>query len=199
MHVDTVGAKSKRGSHVIVAKSPPMEDDAMEVVVEDEARGGALSGRSDRLGDGESFGTQPENSSEKFSDGRRWPESDAGKRIRGGEWGEIVGSAVVLQFGTEHKSPICGCLKGFVPVQIDWSKEIGQWDVVIRSELLCEKNQSSLASGKSKPDKLQVLKGLKLLDRYHYFPDKKPMNANNGVMDGYSKANLAIPRKKKTP
>ncbi|GJW23119.1 hypothetical protein Tco_0033741 [Tanacetum coccineum] len=31
MHVDTVGAKSKRGTHVIVAKSPPTKDDAMEV------------------------------------------------------------------------------------------------------------------------------------------------------------------------
>ncbi|GKB37199.1 glutamate--cysteine ligase, chloroplastic [Tanacetum coccineum] len=30
MHVDAIGAKSKRGIHVIVATSPPTEDDAME-------------------------------------------------------------------------------------------------------------------------------------------------------------------------
>ncbi|GKD38659.1 putative reverse transcriptase domain-containing protein [Tanacetum coccineum] len=39
--------------------------------VEDEARDGAWSGRSDRSGGGESFGTRPENSPEKFSGGRR--------------------------------------------------------------------------------------------------------------------------------
>ncbi|GJZ51728.1 hypothetical protein Tco_0606243 [Tanacetum coccineum] len=39
--------------------------------VEDEARGGAWSGRSDRSGGRESFETRPENSSEKFSSGRR--------------------------------------------------------------------------------------------------------------------------------
>ncbi|GJX52631.1 hypothetical protein Tco_0281000 [Tanacetum coccineum] len=43
------------------------------VVVEDEARGGAWSGRSDRSGGGESFGTRPENSPKKFSGGG-WPE-----------------------------------------------------------------------------------------------------------------------------
>ncbi|GJS55490.1 putative reverse transcriptase domain-containing protein [Tanacetum coccineum] len=46
------------------------------VVVEDEARGGAWSGRSDRSGGGESFGTRPENLPKKFSGGgwreRRW-------------------------------------------------------------------------------------------------------------------------------
>ncbi|GJS45286.1 hypothetical protein Tco_0595407 [Tanacetum coccineum] len=41
--------------------------------VEDEARSGAWSGRSDRSGGGESFGTRPENSPEKFSGGG-WPE-----------------------------------------------------------------------------------------------------------------------------
>ncbi|GJY46195.1 hypothetical protein Tco_0435258 [Tanacetum coccineum] len=42
------------------------------VVIEDEARGGAWSNRSDRSGGGESFRTRPENSPEKFSDGD-WP------------------------------------------------------------------------------------------------------------------------------
>ncbi|GKG57386.1 hypothetical protein Tco_0584812, partial [Tanacetum coccineum] len=36
------------------------------------ARGGEWGGRSDRSGGGESFGTWPENSPEKFSSGRRW-------------------------------------------------------------------------------------------------------------------------------
>ncbi|GKB09144.1 hypothetical protein Tco_0837456 [Tanacetum coccineum] len=40
---------------------------AVVVVVEDEARGGAWSSRSDRSGGEESFGTQPENSTENDS------------------------------------------------------------------------------------------------------------------------------------
>ncbi|GJV00907.1 hypothetical protein Tco_1330177 [Tanacetum coccineum] len=46
---------------------------------EGEARGGAWSGRSDRSGGGESFGTQPENSPEKVASPEYSPES-------GGSW-----------------------------------------------------------------------------------------------------------------
>ncbi|PWA88132.1 G-type lectin S-receptor-like serine/threonine-protein kinase [Artemisia annua] len=54
----------------------------------------------------------------------------------------------------------------------EWSQSNWTRGCVRRIELLYEKNQSSLASGKSKPDKFQVLKGLKLPDRYHYFRNK---------------------------
>ncbi|GJS79229.1 hypothetical protein Tco_0729110 [Tanacetum coccineum] len=67
------------------------------VVVEDEARGGAWSGRLDRSGGGESFGTRPENSPEKWrrrntrrkwrqlGGGRKsWPEKMTGKLSGGG-------------------------------------------------------------------------------------------------------------------
>ncbi|GKC27829.1 G-type lectin S-receptor-like serine/threonine-protein kinase [Tanacetum coccineum] len=83
-----------------------------------------------------------------------------------------------------NKSPICDCLKGFVPMSNEeWSKNNWTRGCVRRSELLCEKNQSSLASGKSKPDKFQVLKGLKLPDRYHYFLDKNPDECQNWCME----------------
>ncbi|MFS7934163.1 putative non-specific serine/threonine protein kinase [Helianthus anomalus] len=58
----------------------------------------------------------------------------------------------------------------YVPQSNDqWSK--GNWTrgCVRRSELLCEKNETSLASGKAKPDKFWVLRGIKLPDHYQYF------------------------------
>ncbi|GJW30870.1 hypothetical protein Tco_0047745 [Tanacetum coccineum] len=63
--------------------------------VENEARGGAWSGRSDRSGGGESFGTRPENSPEKFSGGQRYmalaEENDDVRKegARNGEWVKI--------------------------------------------------------------------------------------------------------------
>ncbi|PWA77173.1 G-type lectin S-receptor-like serine/threonine-protein kinase [Artemisia annua] len=72
-----------------------------------------------------------------------------------------------------NKSPICDCLKGFVPVtNEEWSQSNWTRGCVRQSEFLCEKNQRSLASRKSKPDKFQVLKGLKLPDRYQKNPDE---------------------------
>ncbi|PWA40090.1 Apple-like protein [Artemisia annua] len=66
-----------------------------------------------------------------------------------------------------NKSPICDCLKGFVPVtNEEWSQKVTGQGVVLGE------NQRSLASGKFKPDKFQVLKGLKLPNRCHYFPNK---------------------------
>ncbi|XP_024992414.1 G-type lectin S-receptor-like serine/threonine-protein kinase At1g61480 [Cynara cardunculus var. scolymus] len=70
-----------------------------------------------------------------------------------------------------NKSPICECLKGFVPQSKDeWSKSNWTTGCVRRSELLCEKNGSSLASGKTKPDKFWMLRGIKLPDHHQYFP-----------------------------
>nr|XP_043620381.1 uncharacterized protein LOC122592255 [Erigeron canadensis] len=70
-----------------------------------------------------------------------------------------------------NKSPICECLKGFVPQSSDeWSKSNWTRGCMRRSELLCEKNESSLANGNNKPDEFQILRGVKLPDHYHYFP-----------------------------
>ncbi|KAI3680613.1 hypothetical protein L6452_35386 [Arctium lappa] len=70
-----------------------------------------------------------------------------------------------------NKSPTCDCLRGFVPQSKDeWSKSNWTKGCVRRSELLCEKNGSSLASGKTKPDKFRMLRGIKLPDHHQYFP-----------------------------
>ncbi|KAI3680612.1 hypothetical protein L6452_35385 [Arctium lappa] len=70
-----------------------------------------------------------------------------------------------------NKSATCECLRGFVPQSKDeWSKSNWTRGCVRRSELLCEKNTSSLASGKTKPDKFRILRGIKLPDHHQYFP-----------------------------
>ncbi|XP_028097300.1 G-type lectin S-receptor-like serine/threonine-protein kinase SD1-29 isoform X1 [Camellia sinensis] len=66
-------------------------------------------------------------------------------------------------------SPICECLKGFVPKSTeDWSK--GNWTggCVRRTELLCQKNISSLANGTAQNDGFWKLSGLKLPDHFEY-------------------------------
>ncbi|CAH1448389.1 unnamed protein product [Lactuca virosa] len=83
---------------------------------------------------------------------------------------DVYGVCGVFSICT-NKTLICECLKGFVPQSKDeWS--ISNWTrgCVRGNELLCEKNESSLASGKSKPDKFQVVSGIKLPDYYQYFP-----------------------------
>ncbi|KAL7250113.1 hypothetical protein ACSBR1_012169 [Camellia fascicularis] len=70
----------------------------------------------------------------------------------------------------KNKSPNCECLKGFVPNSTeDWWK--GNWagGCVRKTELLCEKNTSSLASsGKAQNDGFWKLSGMKLPDHYEY-------------------------------
>ncbi|KAI3495258.1 hypothetical protein L1887_37506 [Cichorium endivia] len=72
---------------------------------------------------------------------------------------------------TNTRSPICDCVRGFVPQSDDeWSK--GNWTrgCVRRNEILCAKNDSSLASEKTQPDVFQVVRGIKLPDHYEYYP-----------------------------
>ncbi|KAI3741093.1 hypothetical protein L1987_58760 [Smallanthus sonchifolius] len=60
---------------------------------------------------------------------------------------DVYGVCGAFAICTSTKYPICECLKGFVPQSNDeWSK--GNWTrgCVRRSELLCEKNETSLAS-----------------------------------------------------
>ncbi|GMN19262.1 hypothetical protein TIFTF001_046929 [Ficus carica] len=65
--------------------------------------------------------------------------------------------------------PICRCLKGFVPKSNqEWSK--GNWTqgCVRRTELLCEKNTSGLASQGGKKDGFHKFGNIKLPDFYEY-------------------------------
>ncbi|CAL5393952.1 unnamed protein product [Camellia sinensis] len=74
----------------------------------------------------------------------------------------------------KNKSPNCECLKGFVPNSTeDWWK--GNWagGCVRKTELLCEKNTSSLASsGKAQNDGFWKLSDMKLPDHYEYLHTK---------------------------
>ncbi|CAL5344790.1 unnamed protein product [Camellia sinensis] len=73
-----------------------------------------------------------------------------------------------------NKSPNCLCLKGFVPSSTDeWWK--GNWagGCVRKTELLCEKNTSSLASsGKAHNDGFWKLSSMKLPDHHEYLYTK---------------------------
>nr|XP_043619431.1 G-type lectin S-receptor-like serine/threonine-protein kinase At1g61370 [Erigeron canadensis] len=84
---------------------------------------------------------------------------------------DVYGFCGAFAICTNKKSPICECLRGFVPLSNDeWSKSNWTGGCVRRSELLCERNRSSLASGNTKPDKFRALKGIKLPDHHHFFP-----------------------------
>ncbi|GMP75000.1 hypothetical protein CsSME_00032232 [Camellia sinensis var. sinensis] len=79
-------------------------------------------------------------------------------------------------FGVCNKntSPNCECLKGFVPNSIeDWKK--GNWagGCVRKTDLLCQKNTSSLAlSVKAQNDGFWKLRSMKLPDHYEYLYTK---------------------------
>ncbi|THF96747.1 hypothetical protein TEA_029815 [Camellia sinensis var. sinensis] len=70
----------------------------------------------------------------------------------------------------KNKSPNCECLKGFVPNSIeDWQK--GNWagGCVRKTDLLCQKNTSNLASsGKAQNDGFWKLRSMKLPDHFEY-------------------------------
>nr|GEX30390.1 G-type lectin S-receptor-like serine/threonine-protein kinase [Tanacetum cinerariifolium] len=68
----------------------------------------------------------------------------------------------------------------------EWGRSNWTRGCVRRSELLCEKNESSLASGKTKPDNFQVIRGVKLADHYLYFPYKDPDGCKEWCMDNCS-------------
>ncbi|GJX24446.1 G-type lectin S-receptor-like serine/threonine-protein kinase [Tanacetum coccineum] len=61
---------------------------------------------------------------------------------------DVYGVCGAFAICTSNKSPTCDCLKGFVPESNEeWGKSNWTRGCVRRSELLCEKNESSLASG----------------------------------------------------
>ncbi|GJR72300.1 G-type lectin S-receptor-like serine/threonine-protein kinase [Tanacetum coccineum] len=63
---------------------------------------------------------------------------------------DVYGVCGAFAICTSNKSPTCDCLKGFVPESNEeWGKSNWTRGCVRRSELLCEKNESSLASGKT--------------------------------------------------
>ncbi|CAL5408643.1 unnamed protein product [Camellia sinensis] len=67
------------------------------------------------------------------------------------------------------RSPICQCLDGFVPQATEEWME-GNWtgECVRKTELLCQKNISSLGSGKAKMDGFRKLSEMKLPAHYDY-------------------------------
>ncbi|GMN50955.1 hypothetical protein TIFTF001_020122 [Ficus carica] len=80
---------------------------------------------------------------------------------------EIYGTCGPFGVCKESESPICECLKGFVPKSIqEWRK--GNWTggCVRRSQLLCEKTSSSPSSKDGKKDGFWKIESIKLPDYY---------------------------------
>nr|GEZ53294.1 G-type lectin S-receptor-like serine/threonine-protein kinase At1g61490 [Tanacetum cinerariifolium] len=100
---------------------------------------------------------------------------------------DVYGVCGAFAICTSNKSPRCDCLKGFVPESNEeWGKSNWTRGCVRRSELLCEMNETSLASGKTKPDSFQVIRGVKLPDHYLYFPYIDPGGCKQWCMDNCS-------------
>ncbi|CAL5411049.1 unnamed protein product [Camellia sinensis] len=84
---------------------------------------------------------------------------------------DIYGTCGPFGVCNRNKSPICKCLKGFVPKSNEeWGK--GNWTsgCVRRTELLCDKNTSNSSSGSGKIDGFWKLRGMKLPDLSTYVP-----------------------------
>ncbi|CAL5411066.1 unnamed protein product [Camellia sinensis] len=84
---------------------------------------------------------------------------------------DIYGVCGPFTVCNNNKSPNCECLKGFLPSSTEeWWK--GNWagGCVRKTELLCEKNTSSLASsGKAQNDGFWKLSSMKLPDHHEYW------------------------------
>ncbi|KAL7243939.1 hypothetical protein ACSBR1_016206 [Camellia fascicularis] len=83
---------------------------------------------------------------------------------------DIYGVCGLFGDCNKNKSPNCECLNGFVPKSIeDWKK--GNWagGCVRKTDFLCQKNTTSLASSaKAQNDGFQKLRSMKLPDHYEY-------------------------------
>ncbi|CAL5408619.1 unnamed protein product [Camellia sinensis] len=88
----------------------------------------------------------------------------------------------------KNKSPNCECLKGFVPNSTeDWWK--GNWagGCVRKTEQLCEKNTSSLASsGKAQNDGFWKLSSIKLPDHDEYLYTEDSSGCQQWCLSNYS-------------
>ncbi|GAB4826826.1 hypothetical protein Ancab_040009 [Ancistrocladus abbreviatus] len=94
------------------------------------------------------------------------------------------------QFGVcnAYESPICDCLKGFVPKSSeDWRK--GNWSggCVRQTELLCEKNVTgNLTSGRGGSDGFWKLSTMKLPDIYQYLKNEDAQGCQNWCLSNCS-------------
>ncbi|KAA8515417.1 hypothetical protein F0562_018972 [Nyssa sinensis] len=82
---------------------------------------------------------------------------------------DVYGACGPFGVCNTNGSPICECLKGFVPKSNEeWNK--GNWTsgCVRRTELLCKKNTSGLASRRNKNDGFWKLSGMKLPDLFDF-------------------------------
>ncbi|KAL7213258.1 hypothetical protein ACSBR2_015883 [Camellia fascicularis] len=83
---------------------------------------------------------------------------------------DIYGVCGLFGDCNKNKSPNCECLNGSIPKSIeDWKK--GNWagGCVRKTDFLCQKNTTSLASSaKAQNDGFQKLRSMKLPDHYEY-------------------------------
>ncbi|PHU19147.1 hypothetical protein BC332_10298 [Capsicum chinense] len=86
---------------------------------------------------------------------------------------DVYGTCGPYSVCDKNKTPVCDCLKGFVPKSTDeWIK--GNWTggCVRRHKLLCEISTSGMAPKGSKNDEFLQLSDMKLPDHYTYLYDK---------------------------
>ncbi|XP_060970943.1 G-type lectin S-receptor-like serine/threonine-protein kinase At1g61480 [Cannabis sativa] len=82
---------------------------------------------------------------------------------------DVYGTCGAFGVCKTSESPICKCLKGFVPKSDqDWRNGIWSGGCVRRTDLLCEKNNSSNSSNGEKTDGFHKMSTLKLPDLYTY-------------------------------
>ncbi|KAK4733234.1 hypothetical protein R3W88_007495 [Solanum pinnatisectum] len=92
------------------------------------------------------------------------------------------------------KSPVCDCLRGFVPKSTDeWVR--GNWTggYVRRTKLLCEISASGNVTKGFESDNFLQLREMKLLDHYTYFYDYEAQSCKEWCLNNCSCAAYAYP------
>ncbi|XP_069152231.1 G-type lectin S-receptor-like serine/threonine-protein kinase SD1-29 isoform X2 [Solanum lycopersicum] len=108
---------------------------------------------------------------------------------------DVYGACGPYSVCDKNKSPVCDCLRGFVPKSTDeWIR--GNWTggCVRRTKLLCEISTSDIAPKESKNDKFLKLREMKLPDYYTYLYDQNGIqNCEKWCLNNCSCAAYAYP------
>ncbi|KAL3519608.1 hypothetical protein ACH5RR_017757 [Cinchona calisaya] len=107
---------------------------------------------------------------------------------------DIYGTCGPFSACSKNSSPICECLKGFLPLSSeDWSK--GNWTsgCIRRTELMCERNSSNLSLTESKKDGFWKFSHMKLPDHYMYLYDEDALGCTQWCLNNCSCLAYAYP------
>ncbi|KAL3519605.1 hypothetical protein ACH5RR_017754 [Cinchona calisaya] len=107
---------------------------------------------------------------------------------------DIYGTCGPFSACSKNSSPICECLKGFLPLSSeDWSK--GNWTsgCIRRTELMCERNSSNLSLTESKKDGFRKDSHMKLPDHYMYLYGEDALGCTQWCLNNCSCLAYAYP------